>query len=121
MCIPGGERQQVDAHDDEGISDTIIVQPPPQPTSYAEAVVSLLGGEYKPLTTIILLDSGSDHFRSTTHHTTVRHRNRPHCRPGRRHQPRAPNPLYNEAFPSLPQPTLVGTSTPTPTPPTLLA
>jgi hypothetical protein len=121
MCIPGGGRQRVNAHGDEGILDTIIVQPPPQPTSDAEAVVSLLGGEYKPSTTIILSDSGLDHFRSTTHHTTVHCRNRPCHRPSCRHRPCAPNPLYNEAFPSPPQPTMGGTSMPTPTPPTLLA
>jgi hypothetical protein len=29
MCIMGGEHQQVDTHDDKGVLDTIIVQPPP--------------------------------------------------------------------------------------------
>jgi hypothetical protein len=85
MCIPGGERQLVDAHDDQGITDTIIVQPPPQLTSYAEAVVSLLGGEYKPSTTIILSDRGSDHFRLTMHHKMVHCQNQLRCCPGRRH------------------------------------
>ncbi len=79
------------------------------------------GGEYKPLTTIILSDSGLDHFRLKMHHTMVCRHTRPCCCPGHRHQPPAPNPLYDEAFPSLPQPTLGGTSTPTPTPPTLSA
>jgi hypothetical protein len=121
MCIPEGEHQPVNALDKKRISDIIIVQPPPQPTAYAEAVVSLLGGEHQPSTTIILLDNGSDHFGLTTHHTTVHRRNRPCCRPDCCHRHRAPNPLYDEAFPSLPQPTLGGNYRPTPTPPTLLA
>jgi hypothetical protein len=47
------------------------------------------------------------------HRTACQHK-RPHCRPGHRNVPRAPNPP-DEATPSHPQPTMGGTSMPTTT------
>ncbi len=111
MCISWKECHPVNAQENEGFLDIIIVQPPSQPTSYAEAVMSLLGGDHQPSTTTILVDIGSDHIRSAPHHTMVCRCNQPCCRPGHHRRPRAPNPLYDEAFPYLPQPTRGGIST----------
>jgi hypothetical protein len=111
MCISRGECHPVNAQENKGFLDIIIVQPPSQPTPCAEAVMSLLGGDHQPLTTTILADIGLDHIRLMTHHTTVHRRNQPRRHPGCRHRPRAPNPLYDEAFPYLPQPTRGGIST----------
>ncbi len=60
-------------------------------------------------------------MRAVNNQQTVRRCHWPCCRPGCRHQPRAPNPSCDEALPSHPHPPLGGTLMPTLTPPTLSA
>ena len=81
--------------------------------------MSLRGGDCEPSPTV-LQSTPATASAAIALHQMARRRKRPRRRPGRRNVPRAPNPP-DEATPSHPQPTMQGTSTPTPTLPSARA
>jgi hypothetical protein len=92
---------------DVEFEDIAVVLAPPPPLLYTGAVVPFLGGGCPLLTPNMLLA-----FESATipPQKTACRLKRPHCRPCRCNQPRAPN-HSNKAIPSHPQPMMGGTST----------
>jgi hypothetical protein len=100
------ERAQMSANIVRSLSPTL-----PHPMSYVGAILSTIGGGCQP-SSQVLQSTRANESAAITRHQTACQRRRPHCRPGCRNVPWAPNPA-DEAIPSHPLPLMGGTSTPT--------